>query len=220
MTNTPALPYLARRELLLGTAATFALAGCADLKNIVGPPPPPQLYQLRPAMPAAGGQPVRWQLTITTPDAPASLDTNRIALSPTPSKMDYFANAAWPDNAPVILQSLLVEAFDRTGRVSVARDTSGIATNYVLQTELRDFQANYDTAPVAGQPGSPPHVVVQIEAKLLAIIDRRIVGSVNVVQRADAQGNAIDSIVAAFGQATGAALAQIVDWTLRTPPAA
>ena len=220
MTNAPTLPHLARRELLLCTVAALALAGCGDLKGIVGPPPAPQLYVLRPTLPAAAGQPVRWQLTIGPPDAPASLDTNRIALGPSPTRIDYYANAAWPDRAPDVFEALLVEAFDKTGRVAVARDSSGLATNYLLQTELRDFQANYDTPPVAGMPGAAPHIVVQVQAKLLAIPDRRIIGNLNVIQRVDAQSNSMDSIVAAFNQATAAALGQIVDWTLKTPPAA
>jgi ABC-type uncharacterized transport system auxiliary subunit len=61
---------------------------------------------------------------------------------------------------------------------------------------------------------------VQIQAKIVAIPDRRIIANLNVMQRADAQSNSMDAIVGAFNQATGAALAQIVDWALRTPPPA
>lgn len=218
MNNSPAFFRFTRRQLLLGTAA-FALAGCADLKGIVGPPPAPQLYVLRPPLPtAAAGAPLRWQLIVAIPEANASIDTSRIALHPTAGTIDYYANAAWADRAPLLLQSLLLEALENTRRISVARDTAGIVADYVLQTELREFQANYDAPPVAGQPGSAPHISVQIEAKLMALPDHRLIGALNVMQRADAQGNSMESIAAAFNQALGAAIAQIVDWTLRTPP--
>jgi cholesterol transport system auxiliary component len=83
---------------------------------------------------------------VGAPDAPASLDTERIALSRTPNTMDYFANAAWSDRVPVLVQRLLIQTFDASNRiVAVDRDTTGLENDYVLQTEIRDFEARYDT---------------------------------------------------------------------------
>jgi cholesterol transport system auxiliary component len=207
-------------RLLAVLALPLLLAGCGGLKDIVGPPPPLQLYMLRPAAaPPVAGAPVRWQLVVAVPDAPASLDGNRIALNPTPATMDYFANASWPDRVPLLVQGLLVEALDNTHRISAARDTAGLAPDYVLQSDIRDFQAHYAQALVAGAVSAPPEIVVEIEAKLVASPDQRIIGSLDAVQRVTAQANTTDSIVAAFNQALGAALAQIVDWTLKTAPA-
>ena len=218
-----------RRAFLTTGAAGLALAGCVslpDLKTIIGPPPPPQLYLLRPPLPAAGGAPVRWQLAVAVPDSPASLDTPRIALNPNATRMDYFANAAWPDRVPLLLQRVMIQAFEGTNRVSAARDTEGLSADYVLATELRNFEAQYDNLPppvAAGQtaaPGAPPHITVEIQAKLMALPDHRIIGNLNAVQRVDASANNMDAIVAAFNQAVGRSLGQIVDWALRTPPAA
>jgi cholesterol transport system auxiliary component len=224
------------RRLFAMGGTSLALSACSlpNFEDIIGPPDPLQLYVLRPSWPpapAAGGAPVRWQLAVAVPAASASLDTARIALNPTPTTMDYYANASWVDRAPLLLQSLLLEGFSNTQRVSAARDTVGLAVDYVLATELREFQAQYEglvlpprvpegEEPPPVPPGPAPRVVVRIEAKLIAIPDRRIIASLTTATNANAQANSVEAVVLAFNQATGVALAQIIDWTLRTPPAA
>lgn len=174
------------------------------------------------AMPATAGPRVPWQLAITVPQAAASIDTVRIALNPTPSTLDFYADAAWQDRTPVVIQSLLVEAFEKTQRVAVARDTDGLLADYVLRTEIREFQAHYPNG-VAAEPDqvtTPPQISVRIDARLIAVPDRRIAGNISVVQTANATTNDMVNIVAAFNQALSSALVDIVNWTLSTPPAA
>src|SRR5262245_51975971 len=139
---TQALTHLlSRRHAILGAGA-MAVGGCAVVRG----PNIPQLYVLRPQVPATMGARVNWRLAIATPDAVSSLDTARIALTRSTTTMDYFANAAWTDRITLILQRQLIQAFDNTGRIlSVDRDTSGLEADYVLQTEVRDFQARYET---------------------------------------------------------------------------
>jgi cholesterol transport system auxiliary component len=231
MNSAPA--RLTRRSLLLGTAA-FGLAACSlpNLKDIVGPPAPLQLYVLRPTLPPtpAAGAPPPWQLSITVPEAPASLDSVRMALSPTPSKLDYYADASWTDRAPLLLQGFLVEAFGAR-RVPAARDTAGVLADYILYTDLRAFQAEYNgTIPPTPKdakgkedpalaPAAPaPAIMVQMEAKLMVVTTRRVLGTFTATNRAMAQANTVESIVTAFNQASGATLGQIVDWAVRTAP--
>ncbi len=172
----------------------------------------PQLYVLRPNIVPPAGAPVRWRLTVGIPDASASLDTERIALSRSATTMDYFANAAWMDPVPAMLQRLLVQTFDASNRITaVARDASGIETDYLLQTEIRDFEARYDTADGA------PQVLVLVQARLVRMPQRDVVANLTVRQQAQASANALDSIVIAFNQAAGAAVAQIANWTLSAP---
>jgi cholesterol transport system auxiliary component len=198
---------LTRRAVLLGTAA-LSVSGCAFLSK----PPVPQLYILRPQVTAPMGMPVRWRLSVAVPDAISSLDTPRIALSRSPITMDYFASAAWTDRVPLLLQRTLVQSFDTSGRIiSVGRDTSGFESDYLLETEIRDFQARYDS------PSGPPEVVVVIQVKLVRMPEREIVGGMLANQRATAVSNSMDSVVGAFNQAAGGALSQIVGWTLNQP---
>ena len=136
---------------LLALAATLALlAGCG---NVIGPGKPLQLYILDPQAPATSGPVVAASLSIATPEAEASLDTNRIALNRTSETMDYFADASWPDHLPLLLQSRLVESFEKDGRAaSVARDTAGIQADYLLKSEIRSFQARYAAADAPPAP--------------------------------------------------------------------
>jgi cholesterol transport system auxiliary component len=205
---TESFPSPFNRRSAIAGAGALLLAGCSVLKG----PPIPQLYVLRPQLPSSAGPQVSWRLSIAAPDAVASLDTPRIALTRSPTTMDYFANAAWTDRVPLLLQRQLIQAFDASGRiVSVDRDTSGLEADFVLQTEIREFQARYDA------PNGPPQIVIGIQAKLARMPQRQIETSINVTQQVPATANNLDSIVSAFNQAVGAAIGQIVTGTLTTP---
>jgi cholesterol transport system auxiliary component len=208
MTTQPLL--LSRRLLLPASAALLALAGCGSL---IGPSnPPSQIYRLAPEFPAAAaGASVTWQLSVGRPNSTQTLDSERIALS-RGATMDYFADAQWNDTAPRLLQSLLAEAFERSGRITaVAPESEGLRTDYLLVTELRDFDAQYDTADGA------PLVVVDISAKL---VDPRgkVIAAHETHQTARASRNSVASVVEAFDQATSAALTDLVTWALQAPP--
>ena len=199
-----------RRGAIIGAGA-FALSACSVLQG----PAIPQLYVLRPQVPASMGPRVNWRLAISAPDAVASLDTPRIALTRSTTTMDYFANAAWTDRVPLLLQRQLIQAFDASGRIlSVDRDTSGLEADYLMQIDIRDFQARYDT------PDGAPQIMVNIQVRLARMPQREITSNLTATQQVAAAGNDLDSIVVAFNQATGAAIAQIVTGTLAMPPPA
>jgi cholesterol transport system auxiliary component len=190
--------------------AVFVLAGCGSL---LGPSnPPAQIYRLNPDVVLQPDEPpVAWQLAVARPDATQTLDTDRIALL-RGAAMDFYADAQWNDTAPRLVQSLLVQAFDKSGRVQAApRDSASLRADMTLATELRDFEAQYDTAE------APPQTVIDIEAKLLDPRGQVIV-SLNSRQTARASQNSVASVVAAFDQAMAAALSQIVSWSLQATP--
>jgi cholesterol transport system auxiliary component len=196
-----------RRAILLGSSALF-LARCTFLQA----PMAPQLYVLRPMLAPAMGAPVRWRLAVAAPNAAQSLDTPRIALSRSATTMDYFANSAWTDPVPLMVQRLLLQSFEASGRIAaVDRDTAGLETDYLLETEIRDFAAHYDN------PQGPPQIAVNIQARMVKMPQRDIAGSLAAQQQAQASANNLDSIVLAFNQATGAALTQIAAWSLGMP---
>ena len=203
----PFLHTFSRRGAIAGVGAIM-LSGCSVLRG----PAIPQLYVLRPQMPPPMGARVNWRLAVAAPDAVASLDTARIALTRSPTTMDYFANAAWTDRVPLLLLRQLIQAFDASGRIlSVDRDTSGLEADYLLQTEIRDFEARYDT------PNGAPQIMINIQAKVARMPQREIAANLNISQQTAAAANDLDSIVVAFNQATGAAIAQIVTGTLGMP---
>jgi cholesterol transport system auxiliary component len=201
-----------RRGILVGGAA-MTLAGCGG-GGLIGPPSPaPQIYVLHPEFgPVADAAAVGWQLVVATPVAAASLDTERIALERAPNIMDYYASSQWPDRLPVLIQSLLVEALEKSGKIrAVGRETEGIRADYVLESEIRDFEAFYAVA------DTPPNIRVTITAKLLAALSHELVATTQASQQARAAANDMANITAAFTRAAGSALGDIVGWVLRAP---
>jgi cholesterol transport system auxiliary component len=200
-----------RRALLVTGVSTTLLAACS---SVIGPPDAGPIFLLKPAMRAAGGGPrVPWQLTVVLPEAPDSLDTARIVLVQPNNQMDFYAAAAWPDRLPFLVQSALVETFEASGRIAaVGRDTEGLKSDYLLQTDIRDFQARYDVA------DAPPVAVVRIGAKLIAAHGRTIVQSRILHSEVQTTENSVAGAVAALDQALSDTLAQIVGWSLDAPP--
>ncbi len=199
-----------RRGLLLGGAA-LTLSACS---GVIGPSgPPAQLYLLNPTLGPVDGPAVSWQLAVDEPTSDDSIDRQRIAIY-RGDTMDYYADAEWTDEAPKMIQNLLVKAFEKSGRISaVARDSDGLRTDYLLQSELRDFEARYDT------PDGAPTVVVTIVARLLKAPGREVVATLNSSHQARASENKIPAAVQAFNQATAQTLEEIVGWALRAPGA-
>jgi len=205
----PALPT--RRALLLSAAAVGALAlsGCGSLLSPSNPPA--QIYVLDPSFTASGGPAVDWALVVTQTDVPNVYDTERVAIVRNET-MDYYANTQWTDSTPRLLQSLFVEAFEKSGRIkAVARDSGGVHGDYVLTTEIRHFEAVYDNGDGA------PEVRVDIVAKLLALPRHDVIATHETPQKVRASANSIPAVVQAFNQATGLAIGDIVTWALGAP---
>jgi len=174
----------------------------------------PQLYRLTPASTFTASLPkVGWQLEVDTPAAAAGIDTGRIALRDTPTNLDYFAGVSWTDRAPQMVQGLLVESFENSGRiVAVGRDTAGLRPDCVLKTELRDFQAEYP-----GDRARLPRLHVRLSAKLIAMPRRTIEASETFEATVDAPSARFGDIIAAWDRAMNQVLRQTVEWTLTRP---
>lgn len=201
---------VSRRRLLRGLAAAplaGLAAGCGPL--VPGQGPPPDLYRVRPKPEFAGDLPkVDWQLQVATPVAPASLDSTRIALFHNPLRMEYYARSDWVDRAPFMVQTAIIEAFEESGLIlSVTRDTADARPDYILSTELRDFQAEYF-------PGPQPAVHVGILAKLVSARRRSIVATRRFDAAEAAKADTIEDVARAFGTVLGKILGELVGWTL------
>jgi cholesterol transport system auxiliary component len=118
--------------------------------------------------------------------------------------VEYFAKGAWADNAPILLQTKLIESFEASGSiVAVGRDAAGLRPDYVLQSELRDFEAEFNGSDI-------PTVHLRLAAKLVRMPDRRIVTSITVDQQVPSAGASLTQIVDAFDRAAGEAFEQVV----------
>ncbi|MBT5572446.1 MAG: hypothetical protein HOJ90_14615 [Alphaproteobacteria bacterium] len=205
-----------RRSFLQGATALSATAflGACGL-DLPGQGPPPRQFRLSPKNTFADQLPnVDWQLIVEEPLAPTGLNTTRIPLHRRAIELEYYARANWTDRAPAMVHTLIVESFENSSKiVAVGRESLGLRADYVLKLELREFQAEYsgEGAPAAN---------VRLNAKLVRMPQRAIIGSERFEARVTAKSDSMDQIVAAFDDALGKALKNLVGWTLKTGEAA
>ncbi|HBH29812.1 MAG: membrane integrity-associated transporter subunit PqiC [Desulfofustis sp. PB-SRB1] len=196
--------------MLLGLMMLVAAAGCSVVDL---PGEPPELYNLTPKTTFSKTLPtVDTQLIIEEPIAAGGLDTNRIALRPHATRLQFLADSRWTERAPKMMQTLLVESFENTGKiVAVGRQSIGLRSDYILKTELREFQVETDKATGAFA------VRVRINGKIVAQPNRAIIGSQSFEHvAAVAENGGIQAIIIAYDIAAGKVLKNIVEWTLHT----
>lgn len=209
---------IVRRSALV---AVVALVGSCSLE-LPGSGAPPRMYILTPKSTFSEElKKVEWQLLVEIPQSPAGVNTARIALQDSPIEMRYFERANWTDFAPKMVQTLLVESFENSGSiVAVGRQAIGLRSDYILKTDLREFQAEYaERLPDNVQDGlgnvSPPNIHVRINAKLIKMPRRSIVASENFEYTISVKENSMQAIVGGFDDALGKAMRRLVEWTLK-----
>jgi cholesterol transport system auxiliary component len=186
------------------------VAGCGGL---LPKAPERPLYRLNPvvALPTPPRR-VDALLVVATPTASAGLDTKRMALFQSPVAIDYFAEGEWVDRPPFLVKEALIEGFQKSGAFSgVSSEGLGLSADYVLNTDIRDFTAIYDS------PDGPPLARVRIAAELITMPGRNIAATISVTREARAGAVDLPAIVNAFNQALGEAIRDMIVWSANNP---
>lgn len=213
MAENPGHEEAGARRHVLKIGLGFCLPLLAGLPAcqlpVPGQRPPPDLYRLTPKSTFNPDlQVVDWQLVLEIPLADAGLNTPRIALMRTPTRLEYYARANWADRAPLMVQGLMVQSFENSRKiVSVGRQAVGLRSDYILKSELREFQAEY-------LDGKVPKIHVAINAKLVKMPKRVIVGSKNFTSLQTAEADSLEAVVQAFDAALGKVMRRLVEWTI------
>lgn len=199
--------------LALSLILTGFLTACAGNLLPGASNDPPSLYVLTPKTTFPDALPkVDWQLTIPLPVADAALNTARITLRQNPISLEYYARANWVDTAPQMIQTLLVESFENSGKIiGVGRQSVTLRADYSLLTDLREFQAEY-------LGNGPPRVRVRLNAKLAKMPQRTILATETFEFLEPAASSDLEAVVSAFDVALGKTLKRIVGWTLKSVP--
>lgn len=182
------------------------LAGCTGL---TGPREEFTIFALSPPAPARSqGAPLGWQLLIEEPRAGAMLDGVRIVVAPSGHERQVYKGARWSERVPALLQGQWLRAFEADGRLpGVARAGSGIRADFILASDLADFQATYrDGTPVAD---------VQVHVRLIDPRDRRIAARRVFAAAVPSGGTEIAQVVEAFDAALAQINPALVDWVLQ-----
>jgi len=158
---------------------------------------------------APDSAPLAVDLIVARPSARPGLGTDRIAVLNTDRRLDYYAGSRWGGEADAVVQDLLVESLRNTGRLrTVQGDVAPFSADYVLQSELNDFQAEY----AAG--GGDPIVRVTLICTLGRVKDRRSLAGFTATATAPASNNTMTAVIAAFESAYRQAATIAVNETL------
>ncbi|HEY1889646.1 MAG TPA: ABC-type transport auxiliary lipoprotein family protein [Steroidobacteraceae bacterium] len=189
---------------LLGLAA----AGCSGLLHSNAPPV--QVYTLRAASAAsdsdaASAAQVAAALRVAHPLASPGLGTSGIVLLQPDHRLNVYAASAWAADAPALLESLAVETLRGSGHWRSVEDAeSPFPSHYLLQISIRRFDADY-----SGGTDVPPTVRVTLDCTLGSEEGREIVATFMASGSAVASANRLSDVVAAFQQATDAAMVSL-----------
>jgi cholesterol transport system auxiliary component len=199
-----------RRAFLALSASAVALAGCGDL---LGPPEASPIYVMRPQFPLVAAPKVTWSLALERPNAQGALNTDRIAILQPSGIMDYYAKAQYGDALPNLVETALLEAFERSAALpGVGRTAEALRSDYHLLTDIKNFEARYAVA------DGIPDAVVTLSARLVTSRGRISTGTTTITKTVAARANSVAAATAALGEALAGVANEIVTWTLAFPP--
>ncbi|MFO1069133.1 MAG: ABC-type transport auxiliary lipoprotein family protein [Geminicoccaceae bacterium] len=200
------------RRAFLTLPAIAAAAGCSPIDLVGGSRPPPRLYELTPKSTFPPDLPqVKGVVRVESATATAGLNTTRIALRPSPTALEYYANALWIDVLPVMVQNLFVESLENSGAIdAVGPAAAGVPARFGLLLHIREFQAEYSA------PAVPPTARVRLQCRAVTLPRRDSVAATGAESAVEATGTALDAVVDAFDEALGKAMREIVVWAAQT----
>jgi len=202
-----------RRRILVGLI-TGSLAPVITACGL-GSGPPPRQFTLTSVTNFPRGRPLaKWSLVVDEPTAARQIDTSRIALMNGQFRVEYYADVEWTDNAPAMVQLLLIQSFQNTGRLPVvAPSRQTLSTDFLLLSSLRKFQVEKDAS------GTPQATVV-LEATLLRMPRRTPVATARFEKATQVSSDSIEAVTAAFDASLGDVIRRVIDWTLEQGRAA
>ncbi|NOC46703.1 MULTISPECIES: ABC-type transport auxiliary lipoprotein family protein [unclassified Ruegeria] len=194
---------------------TFALVGgCAGLGTLKQAAKPNDLYLLTPKSTFSSALPrIQKQIVVEEPTATAAVNTDQIAIQPTPLQVQYLPRARWVDRAPLIVQTLLIESFENSGKVAaVGRSTVGLRADYVIAPDLREFQGIVVADP---ENGDKIRIEVRMNIKVIDEYDDKIIASNSFQENVVAASDQTSDLIKAFDLALGRAMRDSVEWSIR-----
>lgn len=198
---------LTRRIAFLGAIAS--LSGCSALSALNTAAQPVDTYDLRPAPGSQKGPRSAAKLLIARPEASAALASDRIMVRSDGATITYLPDARWVDEAPIVLQGLLVRSIAASGRIGyVGPSEGGPVPDKALLVRMDGFE-------VTIEPGGRVLVMVDLALTVLNDSDQRVLGIRNFAQSAQAGNDSPSAIAAAFQAALDVLLPDAADWVLR-----
>ena len=208
------------RHVILMLSTGMLLTGCSGLLH--SDDPPVQIYVLRAAVSpiraaneqalalnearTASASPAQTEappsLQVPRPQADPGLATELITLVRSDHRMDRYAGSSWAGALPDVVETLAMDTLRASGNWSSVNDApSPFAADYLLQIDIRRFEADYTGG------GEAPKVYVTLDCTIARRVGRELLTSFVAEGTADADANKMSAVVAAFEKAANTALA-------------
>jgi len=152
-----------------------------------------------------------YSLRVGRPLAGPGLDSDHIVLVQSDHRMSYYVGSRWPSVLPQLLESMTVDTLRSSGAWSTVQDSaSAFSSDYLLQIEIRRFEADYTDNAAA------PDIHVVLDCTVGKRAGREILASFITEGSATAAANRLTDVTSAFEEAANKALASMAERTLRT----
>ncbi len=136
------------------------------------------------------------KLTVAIPVAAPELDSYRIALVKADGRWDYYAGARWAEFLPVLVQETMMDSLETAGLFkSVTSDRFGVVGDYILKTEIREFQVEYQRA------SNVPLIKIELAFSLFKKLGTTPLAIYTVKAEAPATQNRLSAVQQAFAKA-------------------
>ncbi len=202
---------LGRAALVCVAAST--LPACSNLIELPGSGPAPSIYDLSiPGSLPAPSVEKKWGLMIERPSAPRVLETDRIALRPSPIEIKYFKAARWSDQPAKMIQSLLAEAINGMEVIDPVSYGGGTSNaRYSVAGSLLAFEALYN-----GTGGQAISVNVKMRLVVRDRIGSKILAHRTYTKSERVPRDSVNAVVSAFDSATTALVVEAAPWIVET----
>lgn len=150
---------------------------------------------------------VDWALQVRRPVADRMRDSERILIRTGSSRLQTYPAVAWLDNAPDMLQALMIHALDDSDRFAAVGRPGNLRARFALATELRRFEGVDDQA-------AAMTVELVIQSNLIDQRSGAVVASRTFRVTEPAAGNQLDALVPAFERAIQNYFEGLIDWVL------
>lgn len=150
---------------------------------------------------------VDWTLLIQRPRTDRMRDSDRIMVRVGDSRLEPYPGAVWLDELPDMVQALMIEAFEDSGRFVAVGRTGAIRSPLSLVTEIRRFEA-------VDSGGGMLEIELSLQARLVDHASERVRSSRTFTRRHEVQGSGVEALIPAFEAAMSALFADIADWLL------
>lgn len=191
-----------------------ALTGCGAIDALNSASAPARGFELRlPAEMPRAASASRRHVTVEVPETSGALATDGMLIRTSGVEAAFLPGAQWTDDLPLMVQTLLLRGLAASeGYAFVGREPLGLSGDYVILTELVDFQG-------AARPAAEsdaPHVTAQVSLQIRVVreADARVIGNRRFSREVPAAGDDAAQLAEAMDQAMAALLPEITAWIM------